>query len=111
MIAIVTDDQLKEGQRQLQRQRATTERSYQRHNLRNYIVNLAKAASGAETDTGETGGLLAFIIGKRSNNSAAQKNRDAANTGPILVEPKGLSGNIEKKGTSTFGVGGSWQEL
>lgn len=106
---IVTEEQLREGKRQLERHKTHTARTFQRSLLRSYISSLAKRDVSADgTIEGDGGGLLSGIWKKLRKTKPETKLEDA---GPILVEPPALSGLIEKKGSGSYGLGGSWAEV
>lgn len=85
---IVTDEQLREGKRQLERHKKNTERAYRRGDLRNF---LQKVTMPPPEEAGNSGGffsnLFATITGNRTRNA-----RDLVNMAgdePGIKEPAG----------------------
>jgi hypothetical protein len=104
---IVTEEQLREGKRQLERHKAHTARTFQRDLLRSYIMGLAKR-DGSSNAEGGAGSVLAGIWGKLRK---GKPETTLGDVGPILEEPPALSGLVEKKGAGSYGMGGSWVEV
>ncbi len=104
---IITEEQLREGKRQLLRHKKQTERAYRRQGLKNVIAGIAK---------NDEGGFIAMVFGwfggteesKSSSSSFAQSNADAER--PTIKEPPALSGSVERKGAATLGISGGWKE-
>ena len=113
---ILTEEQLREGQRQLTRHKRTMERAYQRKMLRQHIDGAPKASTAATGFKGNMSTLLGLTV-KDSEKEAVDK----ADLSPSDVEmgsgvhaireesPPQLQGWIDKKGQKKFGVSGGWQ--
>eukprot|EP00595_Chromulina_sp_UTEXLB2642_P000739 CAMPEP_0196763202 /NCGR_PEP_ID=MMETSP1095-20130614/3632_1 /TAXON_ID=96789 ORGANISM="Chromulina nebulosa, Strain UTEXLB2642" /NCGR_SAMPLE_ID=MMETSP1095 /ASSEMBLY_ACC=CAM_ASM_000446 /LENGTH=748 /DNA_ID=CAMNT_0042115913 /DNA_START=674 /DNA_END=2920 /DNA_ORIENTATION=+ len=101
---IVSDEVLREGKRQLERQRQSTERTINRNKLRNYILNMGK---GGNVES--SGGLLAALFASRAPRRVSRNSGESNR--PVLTEPEPLVGLVEKKGTGTFGVSAGWIEF
>lgn len=100
---ILTDEQLREGIRQLTRHKNTMVRAYSRKVLRTQI-------DGSKTSTSF---FSKFGFGGSTNDEDIDKRiltNSADSTRPTVVEPPELVGWVEKKGNKTLGVaGGGWQ--
>lgn len=119
---IATDEQLREGKRQLAKFKRIAERAEQRGILRGYLANFGKytpdesgndpeagaGAAGATSASGGGGGLLSRFFGK-SNTSDA----DALNAPPVstLVEPEPLRGDLERKVNVSRLTGSTWKSM
>lgn len=101
-VAIVTDEQLREGKRQLQRHKKNTERKYRRGGLKNFILN----ANQDDDNSGLLGKLVSFCTRKKQPNP--RENFVAAAEKVVVKEPEALSGLIEKKTHASFG--NQWKE-
>lgn len=100
---IVTEEQLKEGKRQLDRNKKATARTVQRENLKDRILNLAKSDK-----TGVSAGVVGFIWGSEKRGGRAQV--EEADLVPIR-EPATMTGPIERKGgKNSFGLEIGWKE-
>lgn len=108
---LVTEEQLREGKRQLQRHRKNTERGFKRNALRNIIATF----SGQK----EEGSFFSKLLGGGGGGGAKNK-KGAARAGgpgleaaadPSMREPAPLSGMVEKKAGYTIGVGNSFKDV
>lgn len=103
---IVTEEQLREGKRQLLRHRKGFERTMKRNLLKNYILNLGK------TDDQE--GFCARLLGVKSSGGSKKESKiDTSvdpNTAVVMREPQPLSGIVEKKGSGNL-VASNWKEV
>lgn len=97
----MTDEQLREGKRQLERRKAATIRKFRNQGFRKFIENITKE----EKKSGE--GLFSFLT---KNRRSEHRDESGLNDKPVLHEPEALSGTIEKKAASSFGLAG-WTEL
>lgn len=103
---IVTEAQLKEGKRQLERHKRSTERTVQRVALREHLGKMV--LGGAE------GGFFASMLGKGGARKKDYKRKGDVDPGqPLIVEPEALSGLVEKKGGmgKKMGAAGTWKDL
>jgi hypothetical protein len=106
---IVTEEQLREGKRQLQRHRKGAERKFRRGELRNFITNLT-------SDDSENPGLFVRLFGgwfgrssegQLMSTEAMRMTEEKAQ----IREPGALSGQIERRGAGfALGVGSGWKE-
>ena len=109
---LVTEEQLREGKRQLQRHRKNTERGFKRNALKNIIATF----SGQKDDSSFFGKLL----GGSGGGGAAKNKKAATRAGglgleaaadPSMREPAPLSGMVEKKAGYTIGVGNAFKDV
>mmetsp|Transcript_7381 Transcript_7381/g.10461 ORF Transcript_7381/g.10461 Transcript_7381/m.10461 type:complete len:1010 (-) Transcript_7381:824-3853(-) len=103
---IVTDEQLREGKRQLQRHRKNTERHYKRGLLRSIIANISGAKAG-ETS------FLSRLLGGGTSKTTKKGPGGAVDVlaEPSMREPPPLSGLLERKAGYTIGVGAAYREV
>lgn len=99
---IVTDEQLREGKRQLQRHKKNTERKYRRGGLKNFILNVNQD----DDSTTLFGKLFSFCSRKKQPNP--RENIIAQAEKVVVKEPELLYGTIEKKAQASFG--NQWKE-
>lgn len=102
---ILTEEQLREGKRQLARHKRTMERAYQRKNLRQHI-------NGSPNSNPPFKSVTSMF--KRGGNNSPNECESNDNSEQIDIEqgpskPPELRGWAEKKGQKKFGVSGSWQ--
>lgn len=108
---ILSEEQLREGQRQLSRHKRTMERAYQRKALRQHI-------DGKPTSTAPLKGLSNFFgftvdevpqkdLTEKCGDDESDIEKGSFDHGN--VEPPVLQGWAEKKGQKKFGVSGGWQ--
>lgn len=106
--AILTDEQLREGKRQLTRHKRTMERAYQRKALRQQIVGTSPVAMATKFIN------VLFSTSKKADDTekltAGDEETGDASGGVTMSEPPALESWCEKKGNKKFGVaGGGWQ--
>lgn len=106
---IITDEQLREGKRQLQRHKKTTERKFRRGELKNFLLTV-----GGGNESGDSIFSRIFFFMKTSDNnkdgSRETLTSDAGMDAPVLKEPQALGGFVEKKGGFSL-TGSGWKEL
>ena len=100
---IVTEEQLREGKRQLQRHRKNTERSFKRSALKSIIASF----TGKDGSTSGSGSFLSRLLGGGGGSAGgdSSKGKKAGLAGlavdsqaePSMREPASLSGLVEKK--------------
>jgi hypothetical protein len=132
MIAIISEEQLREGKRQLQRHKALTQRKFRRGDLKNFI----SAAQRSEEPLPILKRLFFFlreylgfdlwlfflhlflslflmigwITGNDGKSDVSSESLREPVEGPVLKEPTPLAGNLEKKGG--FSLSGSgWKDM
>ena len=106
---LVTEEQLREGKRQLQRHRKNTERGFKRNALRNIIATFG----GQKAEESFLGKLLGGGGGaknKKAGTRAGGGGVEAA-ADPSMREPAPLAGLVEKKAGYTIGVGNSFKDV
>lgn len=106
---IVTDEQLREGKRQLQRHKKTTERKFRRGELKNYLLSV-----GGGQESGDTifSRIFFFLKTSEPNKDGARDTltSEVGMDAPVLKEPQALSAFLEKKGGFSL-TGSGWKEL
>jgi len=109
---IITDEQLREGKRQLQRHKASTIRRFRRGELKTLISTLTGKRGENEEKGGCCSSICSVFFAKSSTNrETISSNSDVvAESQPTVQEPSGLSGLIERKGGFSLG-GSSWKEI
>lgn len=114
---IATDEQLREGRRQLAKFKRIAERAEQRGILRGYLAPFSKnnaddsfdtepsVTTAADARKGGKGGLLGRLFGSSSSPSPA------LNQAPVstLIEPQPLNGEIERKMNVSRLTGSTWR--
>lgn len=108
---IVTDEQLREGKRQLQRHKKGTERAYRRQGLKSLISNFGKEEEQGffgRIFGGRKGGSQGGSSIKASGDSSARDSEIVDR--PTVREPAPTEGIVERKGSSTLGISASWKE-
>ena len=115
---IATDEQLREGRRQLAKFKRIAERAEQRGILRGYLAAFSKNAADDSMDgmepsvstgaAGRGGGLLGRLFG-----SSTSANTESLNQAPVstLVEPQPLSGELERKMNVSRLTGSTWRGM
>jgi hypothetical protein len=108
---LVTEEQLREGKRQLQRHRKNTERGFKRNALRNIIATFG----GQKAEESFLGKLLGGGGGGAKNKKAGTRAGGGggleAAADPSMREPAPLAGMVEKKAGYTIGVGNSFKDV
>jgi hypothetical protein len=115
---IVTEEQLREGRRQLSRHRKGAERRARRGRLQSFITNLTKTNTDSlslAANSNHQPGLLARLLmalGLISVDPLSSQSANAGNNNRVTVkEPSPLFGSLEKKGAGyALGVGASYRE-
>lgn len=103
---IVTEEQLREGKRQLERKKKIFGRKFEKRDFKNRIMSLTKAPTAS--------GFMAIFTGKKNTTKGSGgKSMDAKELIEVqeLKEPDALSGILEKKASRSMGLGSSWGEL
>lgn len=101
---LVTEEQLREGKRQLQRNKKATERTFRRDALKSFIAKV-----GIAKDNEGNGGIIAWLFGGKSRESrSARESADEVSEKIEVKEPTNLAAKVEKK--STKGASGKWKE-
>jgi uncharacterized membrane protein YgcG len=106
---IVTEEQLREGKRQLQRHRKGAERKFRRGELRNFISNLTSSDA-------ENPGMFVRLFGCLLGGSAGGQRLSTeaikmAEEKAQIREPGALSGQVERRAAGfALGVGSGWKE-
>ena len=97
---VVTEEQLKEGQRQLERHKKATSRTVQRESLKGRLEDFANSE--------KLGGVGTFLWGAQAK---PKKKTADVETVFELVPPPVLSGRVERKGgKNSFGLETGWKE-
>ena len=94
---IVTDDELKEGKKQLARYKKSTERTVQREKMMTHVMNMRSG--------GDDGGMLGHLWG---HGTKAGKKHRGEGSKPLLTEPLTLQSTIGKKVKT--GIGKGWKD-
>lgn len=112
---IVTEEQLREGKRQLLRHKKTTERAFRREDLKGYILKAGKKTRksifgiglGALFSSGETGNTPL-----RESTSSTKEGAEPEVAKAVIREPNPIDGMLErKKDKKKLGmVSQSWKE-
>lgn len=115
---IATDEQLREGRRQLAKFKRIAERAEQRGILRGYLAafnkNAADDLEGLEPSVstgaaaGGGGGLMSRLFGRSSSTNPNIMNQPPVST---LVEPQPLSGELERKVNVSRLTGSTWRGM
>ena len=95
---IVTEDELKEGKKQLARYKKSTERTVQREKMMTHVMNMR----AGESD----GGMLGHLWGHGTKEG--KKHRGEGTTKPLLTEPLTLQSTVGKK--IKTGLGSGWKD-
>lgn len=104
---IITEEQLREGKRQLGRHKKNTERKFRRGELRSYLMSVTAKDQEAE---GVQGGFCASLLGLFAKKPSTQSVFQEETEKPTIKEPDACGGLVEKKGAFSLGVGGGWKE-
>ena len=97
---IVTEEQLKEGKRQLERHRKATARTVQRDILKDSITDVVNAGRS------KVEGFL-WGEGRKKKTQVVDVDPEAA----VLQEPASMTGTVERKGgKNSFGLETGWKE-
>ena len=107
---LVTEEQLREGKRQLQRHRKNTERGFKRNALRNIIATFGGQKAEGSFLGKLLGGGGAKKAGTRAGGGGGGGGLEAA-ADPSMREPAPLAGMVEKKAGYTIGVGNSFKDV
>ena len=100
---LVTEEQLKEGKRQLERNKKSTARTVQRENLRERIIDIAK--------NDKTGVVTSFASLFTIRETDREHPPDDDEVSAALQEPPKKEGPIERKGgKNSFGLETGWKE-
>eukprot|EP01038_Epipyxis_sp_PR26KG_P013392 gene13392-17956_t len=106
--AIVTDEELREGKRQLERHRKRTERTYRRQGMKNLLLRV-EATVVSSVGGNSRNGFFARLFG---DSKAPKKDEEdpEASFAKSIREPNELSGPFERKATNHSIMGSNWKE-
>lgn len=111
-IEILSEEQLREGQRQLTRHKRTMERAYQRKALRQHIDGKIQSPSTLRKFSNIFGFTATEVRHKEFANDADDESKKDIESGSFSrgsTLPSALEGWADKKGQKKFGVSGGWQ--
>lgn len=102
---IITEEQLREGKRILQRNKKTTERKYKRGELKNFIVSVGNV--GGESTWQIIWATISRVFSSKKPEYTSASDAEIDNS---LCEPAPLAATLEKKASSGGFSTGSWKE-